>query len=716
MADVHAVLQLRAAGTSLMLDASGPGLPSVMHWGPDLGDLSDDDAAAAVLALTPAVPPSAFDEPVRVGLLPEGSLGWLGRPGLSGSRDRRDFSPRFEPVSISPVADASGGRTGVTVTARDVSAGLALVSELVLEPSGVLRLRHVLTNAGDDDYEVHHLDVSLPLPDRVVEVLDLAGRWSKERQPQRMPLPVGTWVRDSRQGRPGHDFAVAVVALTAGTGFRSGEAWSVSPAWSGDHRTAVERRPDGRVTVRSGELLAPGEVVLGPGESYATPWVVCAYSADGLDGAASAYHAWLRARPTHPTRRRPRPVTLNTWEAVYFDHDLDRLKALADVAAEVGVERFVLDDGWFTGRTDDHRALGDWVVDPVRWPDGLHPLVDHVRGLGMEFGLWVEPEMVNVDSDLARAHPDWVLHVGDRLPPEWRHQQVLDLSSPAAYEHIRDALDSLLDTYAIAYLKWDHNRVLVDAAHDGRPAVHTQTLAVYRLLDELRERHPDLEIESCASGGARIDLGILERTDRVWASDTNDALERQLIQRWTGQVLPPELVGSHIGPPLSHTTGRVLDLGFRAATALFAHAGIEWDITTASDLERQLLRGFIRLYKEHRDLLHAGTVVRADHPDPAAYVHGVVAADRSEALFAYVQLQTSDPSLPAVVRLPGLDPDRRYRVTTPMPAGAPWLLQTRAAPWLADGVTLPGSVLAAAGLAMPPLFPGHALLLHLRPA
>ena len=263
---------------------------------------------------------------------------------------------------------------------------------------------------------------------------------------------------------------------------------------------------------------------------------------------------------------RPRPVVLNTWEAVYFDHRLDRLTALADTAAELGVERFVLDDGWFRHRRDDTAGLGDWYVDEDVWPDGLHPLVNHVRGLGMEFGLWVEPEMVNPDSDLARAHPEWV-----REAPPWRNQQVLDIAQPDAYAYLLERLDALVSEYAIDFLKWDHNRDLVGGAH-------AQTLAAYRLLDELRERHPALEIESCSSGGSRVDLGILARTDRVWASDTNDALERQAIQRWTQLLLPPELVGSHVGPPRAHTTGRTHDLSFRVATALFGHFGIEWDI------------------------------------------------------------------------------------------------------------------------------------------
>jgi alpha-galactosidase len=244
--------------------------------------------------------------------------------------------------------------------------------------------------------------------------------------------------------------------------------------------------------------------------------------------------------------------------------------------------------------------------------------------------------------------------------------------------------------------------------------VHAQTCAVYELLDELRQRHPGVEIESCASGGARVDLGILARTDRVWPSDTNDALERQIIQRWTGQLLPPELIGAHIGPPKAHTTGRTHSLSFRVATALFGHLGIEWDITTATTEEIEGLREAIDGYKRLRHLLHGGDVVRGDHVDPAVYVHGVVAPDRTEAVFAFVQLASPVTEMPGPIRLIGLDLECDYRVTPLLLAGGPQAHEIRSAPWLTEGgVTVSGRVLEVVGLQMPILLPEHALLLHL---
>jgi alpha-galactosidase len=710
-------VHLRAGGVSLLLDAgagAGEPLPAVLHWGPDLGPGLDGDALAA--ALVPAVANAAVDRPVPRRLLPMPADGWRLRPGLSGARpDGGGWSPRFLVRALEVEEDGAGA----VVEAADEDAGLGLLTRLRLHPSGVLETTHTLRNLGDRPYLVGQLAASLPLAARAVELLDLTGRWARERAPQRHPLAQGAWVREGRHGRPGHDAPLVLAAGTPAFGFRAGEVWGLHLAWSGDAVHWAERNADGHAGLGAAELLGPAEVVLGPGDAYTTPSLLAAYSADGLDGLGAAFHDFVRARPSHP--RTPRPVVLNTWEAVYFDHRLERLADLAEVAARLGVERFVLDDGWFGGRRDDTAGLGDWEVSAEVWPDGLAPLIGHVRSLGMEFGLWVEPEMVNPDSELFRAHPDWVLSGTGRpgrpgrLPPGWRHQQVLDLANPDCYGFIRDRLDALLAAHDIAFLKWDHNRDLIEAGHAGRPGVHAQTLAVYRLLDELRRRHPGIEIESCASGGGRVDLGILARTDRVWASDTNDALERQQIQRWTGLLLPPELVGSHVGPPTAHTTGRTAELSFRVATALFGHFGIEWDIASASRREQDGLAEAIACYKRLRPMLHGGRVVRADHPDPAASLHGVVAGDGAEALFAYVQLATSAFETPGRARLPGLDPGRAYRVEPLRVAGEPQTTQAAAPPWYAAGwVTLDGRVLGEVGLPLPVLRPEQALLLHVR--
>ncbi|WP_326597546.1 alpha-galactosidase [Streptomyces sp. NBC_01803] len=702
-------LHFRAAGAGLVLDCTGDGLPRIVHWGEDLGELPEHTLAALARAAVPQVASNNVDLVVPLAPLPEHASGWLGTPGLTGHRAGADFSTAFAVTALET------GDRSLTVTAEDVRAELELRLDIELTGSGLVRQRATVTSQAEADappFALSGVLLALPVPERAVELLDMTGRHLRERSPQRHEFTIGTHLRENRKGRTGTDAVTVHMAGERGFGFGAGEVWGLHVAWSGNQRSLAERTHTGVSLLGGGELLLAGEVALGSGASYTTPWVYGAYGRHGVDELAGRFHGYLRGRARHP--RTARPVTLNVWEAVYFDHDLARLTALADVGAEVGAERFVLDDGWFRGRRDDHAGLGDWYVDETVWPDGLHPLVAHVRGLGLEFGLWVEPEMVNPNSDLAREHPEWIMATGDRMPPESRHQQVLDLGHPECYAYLLERLDALIGEYALTYLKWDHNRDLVDAGHSptGQAGVHTQTRAVYRLLDELRARHPALEIESCSSGGGRVDLGILQRTDRVWTSDCIDALERQRIQRWTGVLLPPELMGAHVGAPEAHTTGRTHTLGFRAGTALFGHFGIEWDLTRASAADRAALGEWIALYKRLRPLLHGGTVVRGDHPDPALWVHGVVDGDRSRAVYALVQMETGVTSPPGTVRLPGLDPAAEYRVAPLAPGDRPVGPATDVPLWWSEGVRLPGRALSGVGVRAPVQFPERLVLLE----
>jgi len=702
------LVHLRADGVSLLLE-SDDRLPSVLHWGRDLGELDDAALAEVAAASRPPLAGAQVDAPVPVSVLPGQADAWLGTPGVAGHRDGQAWSPAFvvRATRVVPSDEPSGTGGGrVVVEASDEHAQLDLVLELELTPQGVVRTRATLTNVGSSVYTLDALHLALPVPAHAAQVVDLAGRWAKERTPQQHAFTVGTHVREGRRGRTGADATLVLVAAEQGAGFRGGESWGVHVAWSGNHRTQAELTPDGTRLIGGGELLLPGEVRLEAGSSYTSPWLHGTYG-DGYDELAGRFHALLRARPHHP--RTPRPVTLNVWEAVYFDHRLPRLLELADLAASVGVERFVLDDGWFRGRRDETAGLGDWFVDEGVWPDGLAPLVEHVHGLGMQFGLWFEPEMVNPVSDLAREHPEWILQVPGRTPPLARHQQVLDVARPEVSAYLRERIVTLVRDLGVDYVKWDHNRDLIEAGGPhGAPGVHAQTAAVYALFDAIRADCPGLEIESCSSGGARVDLGILERTDRVWASDCIDAHERQEIQRWTAQLLPPELVGSHVGARQAHTTGRVLDLSFRATTALLGSFGIEWDLAAASDEERTELAAWIALYKAERGLLHTGVTVRDEAPAAGLWLHGVVAQDRSRALFALVQRERPATWPPGRVRLPGLDPDATYEVAPhgPFAPHNAWDRPT----WWDRPVRLTGHVLATVGVQAPAVEVDHAAL------
>jgi len=577
--------------------------------------------------------------------------------------------------------------------------------------SGLIRQRATITNTGGDDFHLEALLPTFPVPPQATELCDLTGRHLRERSPQRSPFTLGSHIRENRRGRTGLDASLLYFAGTSGFGFESGDVWATHLAWSGNYRLVAERDNTGISWLGGGELLMPGEARLARGESYSSPWLYGSWGR-GVNELSGRFHAYLRARAVHPVS--PRPVTLNTWEAVYFDHDLGRLSTLASLAAEIGVERFVLDDGWFGGRRNDSAGLGDWVVSPQAWPNGLEPLISHVTGLGMEFGIWVEPEMVNADSDLARAHPDWLMTAdAGRLPMTCRGQQTLNLAIPEAYEHILTQLDALLRDHDIRYLKWDHNRDLHEAgdSRTGRPSVHGQTLATYALMDELQRRHPGLEVESCSSGGGRVDLAVLERTHRVWASDCIDALERQQIQRWTAALIPWELIGCHVGSDVAHTTGRNHVLDFRAGTAFFGHFGIEWDLSTASQEDLGRLAEWITTYKRFRGLLHSGRVVVGDHPDPGLWIHGVVAHDGTQAVYSLTQVATG-VALPAGrVRLPGLEPDTTYDVRPLPPGDGSTATDRPSLPWWSTGIRLRGSALGSMGVQAPNLLPERLVLL-----
>ncbi|AKU16451.1 alpha-galactosidase [Luteipulveratus mongoliensis] len=704
------LIHWRDEHVSILVDLSGPALPRILHWGADLGHHDDTLLEELADTVDPQRVSDETDDLVVATVLPLESAGWVGEPGLSGHRSGRDFAPKFVRTDPPEIEETDDVRR-ITVRAADAEAHLELIWTIEMLPGGLVRQRNRVTNTGTSTYELTGLLCAYPVPSNAGELLDLTGRHLRERTPQRSPFTIGAHVRDNRRGRTGLDGSILTFAGAPGFGFEGGEVWATHLAWSGNHRLVAERAVRGTRLLSGGELLAPGEMLLEPGQSYESPWWYGAYG-DGITEASARFHTYLRSRPQHP--RRERPVTINTWEAVYFDHDLGRLKALADNAARVGVERFVLDDGWFGARRNDRAGLGDWVVSADAWPDGLAPLIDHVRGLGMEFGIWVEPEMVNPDSDLARAHPEWILSPGgSRLPMSWRHQQVLDLTDEGAYQHVLGQLDGLLRDHDIAYLKWDHNRDLLEAGdRHGHPAVHRQTLAAYALMDELLRRHPGLEIESCSSGGGRVDLGVLERACRVWGSDCLDALERQQIQRWTTALIPWEMLGCHIGSDSNHTTGRKQSLGFRAATAFFGHFGIEWDLTKVDSETLDDVAAWVTAHQAVRPLLHAGRAVTGDHPDDQLWVYGVVAQDGGDAVFALAQRGTSLEAPTGRVRLPGLQPDVTYDVRPLVPGNKVRGTVVKAVPWWDNGFRASGAALSRMGLIAPTQYPEQAVLLR----
>ncbi|HEX5378579.1 MAG TPA: alpha-galactosidase [Phenylobacterium sp.] len=698
------VLRLDGGAQSLVL-ALADGPPGLAYWGPRLGE--GETLPAALLER--AVPQGMLDGGEALDLFPHAGRGFTGRPALEFHRPEGGFIAQLVCVEAVQVS-----ATAARVVLADPAAGIEVVQEIELDAgTGVAAWRARVRNTGTTDLALDWVSPAA-LPSVDDETLLFDGRWAREFGQVRQRVATGVLSKENRTGRTSHHSPPFLVVGTPGFGEDHGEVLGLHLAWSGDHRLFVERLRDGRLQVQAGELFWPGEVTLAPGEAYETPALYAARSDSGLNGLSARFHRFVRDRIlSGRLAGKPRPIHFNTWEAVYFRHDQAELRALATAAAGVGAERFILDDGWFKGRDDDTRALGDWTPDPVKYPQGLGPLIDHVRGLGLEFGLWVEPEMANADSDLLRAHPDWILGEPGRVQPLGRGQYVLDLTRAEVADHIFAALDALLSAHPIGYLKWDMNRDLTHPASAGRPASRRQTLAVYALIDRLREAHPTVEIESCASGGGRADYEILRRTDRIWTSDCNDPIERQVIQRGFSIFFPPEVMGAHVGPAASHTTARRTGLTLRAMTALFGHMGIEADIRAFSERDLAALRDALALHKRFRPLLHGGVTWRQTCVDPGAVASLVVGEGQALAFCAQVET----PAYPgqAPLRLHGLAPETLYEVRLLNPPRRPNAAMKRA-PALALGhpVVAPGHLIARIGLPMPILRAGEIAILHLQ--
>lgn len=680
---------------------------AILYWGRKISTVDSENEAELSRASKKPHFHGGLDVAPKNILLREHSRGAIGHPALRGHRAGVAASNRFVLVGTT-----KNDQTLIALF-KDEIAELSIEISYTLDIHEILHINAKVVNDGKSDYYLEHFLYWLPLGEQADEILDFFGHWTKERQPQRRTIGYGITTREGFEGRSGHDYTITQVALNKSTNFRSGPAWSLGMAWSGNNIHHVERLIDGHKSIGAGEYLLPGEVILKAGESYTAPQAIAAFSADGLDGITNSHYDWIRSRKNHPTNIRPRPLTLNMWEAIYFEHSEEAVKKIVDKAAELGVERVVLDDGWFGSRRNDRSGLGDWTISPEVWPNGLKPIIQYINDKGIEFGLWFEGEMVNPDSDLYRAHPDWILQEPGRIPVQGRWQQVLDLTKKEAFDYVLNQVSAVLGENNIAYIKWDHNRHLTDPISDGHPVVHKQTEAIYRLFDELKRRHPGLEIESCSSGGGRVDLGMIEHVDRFWTSDMNDALERQLIQRWTAFVVPPELLGTHVGPTHGHQTSRTHEISFRVLNGLFGHAGIEWDVTQANPREVSVLKKYIAFYKANRDLIHSGDVVRSDEITGSALAYGTISKDKKTAIFTYMQLGTPDNFGPSLLSLQGLEADAKYVVKVNEELSSIDFAQKAPPGWWPQ-VTLTGDQLALIGLQLPVLKPESGLLLELK--
>ncbi|MEV8612761.1 alpha-galactosidase [Amycolatopsis sp. NPDC051373] len=624
--------------------------PRHVHWGPPL---TLEQAAQIASRRNPVE--SSFDEPGddRPELAAEGGA-FFGVAGLSVR-----FADGTQAVEWAYAGHDTGHDAGDGLVVRLKDRHYGLVAELHYGLRGDVVERHVvLRNTGTEPISLLRTDsAAWTLPRRdAYRVSHTTGAWSAEAGLLREILPVGETTLTSRRGVSSHQ-AQPWVMLDDGTATETrGEVWSTALTWSGSWRITVERSHTGRVTWTGGFGHEGVQWSLDPGETWETPVFAGLYAAGGFGGASRRWHSYVRTF-VQPHPEELRPVVYNSWEATGWDVDEPGQLKLAAIAAEVGAELFVVDDGWFGARTGDAAGLGDWTVNRERFPEGLGPLVTEVHRLGMGFGLWVEPEMVNPDSDLYRAHPDWVLHMPNRARTTLRNQLVLDFCRPEVADWAYKWLHRLVAEHGIDYLKWDMNRAFTEAG-PGRVWVD-HVRAVYGVLDRLRADHPALRIQACAGGGGRTDLGILARTDEIWASDNTDAADRVKIQHGFSQLLPAGAMAAWVTDSPNPLTGREAPLEFRFHIAMAGVLGLGGDLTKWTDDELRRTAELVALYKEIRPVVQHGEAYRLADPavSPLTAVQFVL-GDDVVVLFARRPHDHGRPIVTPVLQ--GLDPDAVY--------------------------------------------------------
>lgn len=517
------------------------------------------------------------------------------------------------------------------------------------------------------------MSASLDLPDAEWELVGLSGMWARERRVTTRRLAAGRQSVSSPRGASGHEHNPFLVLKRPLATEETGEAYGFSLVYSGNFLAEAEVDPFEATRVRLGINPEGFAWSLEPGAEFAAPEAVLVYSNAGLGSLSEAYHRLYRERLARGTwRDRPRPVLINNWEGTYFDFSEEKLLGIATVAKEMGIELFVLDDGWFGARDDDTSSLGDWFVDRRKLPGGIDGLARKIEALGLSFGLWIEPEMISERSRLFAEHPDWAIGVPGRPRTESRNQYVLDMSRPEIVDHLFEVLSDVLGSAPISYVKWDMNRNITEPYSLGLPPdrqgefFHRYILGVYELYDRLTRAFPGILFESCAGGGGRFDPGLLAFAPQAWTSDDTDAIERLKIQWGTSLCYPLSSMGAHVSAVPNHQVGRITPLATRAAVAFFGVFGYELDPTTMSADERRAVADQVAFYAEHRDLLQRGRFLRLRSPfegDGNETAWMTVSADTHRAIVGCYQVLNRPSAGPGRLRLRGLDPAASYRVS-----------------------------------------------------
>lgn len=515
------------------------------------------------------------------------------------------------------------------------------------------------------------MSACVDLPDKDYEMIDLAGVWARERHVRRHKLDYGIQSIYSMRGCSSYQFNPFLALARENADEFQGQVYGFSLVYSGNFlaQTEVDNYDTARVLMG----IHPNgfKWTLGKGESFQTPEMVMVYSEAGLNGMSQTFHKLYRTRLARGTwRDKVRPILINSWEAFYFDFDAPKLLGLADAATDLGMELFVLDDGWFGKRDDSTSSLGDWYPNEEKLKGTLKELAEKINAKGLKFGLWIEPEMTNKDSDLYRAHPDWLLAEQGKRICHSRTQYVLDFSKKEVREYIGDMLENLLAEVPVSYIKWDMNRTFSEVFSNGNDreyqgkVCHKYILGVYELYERLTSRFPHVLFESCASGGARFDPGMLYYAPQGWTSDDTDAIERLKIQYGTSMVYPVSCMGSHVSASPNHQTNRVTPLETRADVAYFGTFGYELDLLKLGEEDKAEIRRQIAFMKEKRDLIQKGTFYRLKSPfegNETAWM--IVSEDQKKALVGYYRVMQPVNVGFKRLKLKGLKEDTCYKVS-----------------------------------------------------
>ncbi len=559
------------------------------------------------------------------------------------------------------------------ITMEDEVLGLQVVLSYTAftDTDAIARSLRLVNGGSGDLYVKKALSACVDMDQKDFEFLSLFGSWARERHIETVPVGHGGISIESLRGEPGHQEHPFFALTGKNCSQDAGEAYGFHFVYSGNFLGKVKMNQFGNLRAVMGIHPDSFTWKLEPGAEFTAPEVILVYSDEGLGKMSRTYHDLYRNHLIRsPWKDKARPVLINNWEATYFEFDDEKLLSIAREASKAGIEMLVMDDGWFGHRNSDNSSLGDWQVNEDKIKGGLEHLVDEVNALGMEFGIWFEPEMISPDSDLYCNHPDWVLQMQGRVPGLAREQLVLDFSRPEVLEYVYESVASILRTANISYVKWDMNRPLADCGSSYLPedqqgeVMHRHVLGVYELQERLLEEFPNLLLENCSGGGARFDPGMLYYSPQIWCSDDTDAVERLMIQEGTQLVYPLSAIGAHVSDCPNHATGRVTPFATRGIVAMAGTFGYELDITKIPPEEREMIPQQIEEFKKYYPLVNAGDYYRlASYRENHIYdCYELVSKNKKQAMVTFVQVMAEPNIHSRKIYLKGLEEDTVYEV------------------------------------------------------